>query len=441
MRAVARLVWTIFTATPLLRWFAGVGAAALLFGLVGYFMLPAWSLGTGSRPEALWLQAVVEILPFLGLLLLLAASSRLPTIVERIALGRAVWLLPAGRVRLFAGTLIPPLLLAALTAATATAAFLHYPIEISYARVFWRTFLMAFIDCGLIYTAIWLVSKTSGVWRLVGTFWIVLSLTIPLRYIGGIPPFSALEAIGLATWVVFALLLLSGGRLRHALAAWRQRATSLYRTLAPAGSYARGSEIDLLLGTTRPWIVAFGQLLPMGAVAWILSAGDAWLVVALNFLIIFSAIGGAFTSQAAERSRRLWLRFDWTRDEMRRNVELAFWRYNAWSLLVLVLVFLGLALWKDLGADVVAASTALIVLGTVSCTYLGLTITRGLSWLESTLCIVTLMSLTIAAILIVRGNLDLAIGLEIFLAALAIFYRALAKARWARLDWMLCRPA
>ena len=52
MRAVARLVWTVFTATPLLCWFAGIGSMALLVGLVGYVMIPAWSLGTGSRSEA-----------------------------------------------------------------------------------------------------------------------------------------------------------------------------------------------------------------------------------------------------------------------------------------------------------------------------------------------------------------------------------------------------
>ena len=75
MRAVARLVWVVFTATPLLRWFAGVGAAAFLAGLVGYLMIPAWSLGSGSRPEGLWLQALVEALPFIGLLLLTIGFS------------------------------------------------------------------------------------------------------------------------------------------------------------------------------------------------------------------------------------------------------------------------------------------------------------------------------------------------------------------------------
>lgn len=441
MRAVARLVWICFTATRLMRWFAAVGSIALLAGIAGYAVMPAWSLGSGSRPEALWLQSVVLLLPALGLLLLLAATTLLPAIVERIALGRAVWLLPAGRIRLLASTLIAPLLLAALTAATATIAFLHYPVEISYARIFWRTFLMAFIDFGLIYTAIWLVGKTSGVWRLAGTLWMVFSLMIPLRYVGGVPPFSAIEAVGLATWVLFALLVLSGGRLRHGLAAWRSRAKSLYGALASTATYAQGSEIDFLLGTTRPWLVALGQALPLGAMAWLMPADDAWVVVWLVFLILFSAIAGAITSQAAERSRRLWLRFDWTRDELRRKVEFAFWRYNAWSLVVLVLIFLGLASWQGLGLDLVATGVALLVLGTVACTCLGLMITRGLSWVEAILCIITLTALTIAALAIARGDLRLAIVLEIFLAVLAILYRVLAHARWNRIDWMLCRPA
>jgi hypothetical protein len=441
MRAIGRLVWTCFTATPLMRWFAGLGSVLLLLGIAGYAVMPAWTLGNGTRPEAVWLQAFVLILPAGGLLLLLAATTLLPAIIERIALGRAIWLLPAGRVRLLASTLIPPLLLAALVAAVATIAFIHYPIAISYSRVFFRTSLMAFIDFGLIYAAIWLVGKTSGVWRLAGTLWVVLSLSIPLRYIGGVPPFSPLEAVGLVTWVVFALLLVAGGRLRHALASWRARALSVYRTLAPVQPYARGSEIDLLLGTTRPWIVALGQVLPMGIMVWLIPADEAWVIVWFVFLILFSAISGAFTSQAAERSRRLWLRFDWTRDEIERKVELAYWRYNAWSLLVLVLIFLGMAVWHDLGFDVVATSVALLALGTISCTYLGLTITRGLRWLESALCIATLVPLTIAALSIARGRLDVAIGLELLLVALAVAYRLLARSRWNRLDWMLCRPA
>ena len=441
MRAVARLVWTVFTATPLLCWFAGVGAAALLVGLAGYLMIPAWSLGTGSRPEALWLQAVVEVLPFIGLLLLLAASSRLPTIVERLAFGRAIWLLPSGRGRLLVASVIPALILALLTAATSTAAFLHYPIEISDGYVFWRTFLMAFVDIGLIYAAVWLCGKTSGVWRLVGVFWMLMSLLIPLRYASGIPPFSFLEGLGIAFWIVFATLLLAGGRLRHSFAGLRARLTTWRGRLAPASPYRRGREVDLLLGTSRPWLVAFGQIVPVAAMLFLIPPQSPLMIVGFVFLILMSAIAGAITSTAAERSRRLWLRCDLTRDQLRRTVELAFWRYNAWCVAVLVLAYFVIGGWLRLPAEVVTTGAGLILASAIASTCLGLTITRGVSWLESALCIVMVAALVRATFATLLADLRTAITLELLLVALAIGFHLLAQARWKRLDWMRCRPA
>jgi len=441
MRAVARLVWTFFAATPLMRWFAAVGSVALLAGLAGYLTIPAWSLGTGSRPEALWLQALIETLPFIGLLLLLAASSRLPTIVERLAFGRAIWLLPAGRGRLLVATVIPALILALLTATASTFAFLHFPIEMSYRTIFWRTALMAFVDIGLIYAAIWLCGKTSGVWRLVGVFWMLLSLLIPLRYVSGIPPFSPLEGIGIAVWIVFAALLLAGGRLRHSFAGWRARIETLRSVLVPTTRYREGSEIDLLLGTSRPWIVAFGQIVPVAAMLFLIPPRSPLMIVAFVFLILMSAIAGAITSTAAERSRRLWLRCDLDRDQLRRKVELAFWRYNAWCVAVLLLAYVAVGAWLRLPPAVVTTGAGLVVASAIASTCLGLTITRGLSWLESVLCIVVVAALVRATFATLVADFRTAITLELALVALAVGFHLFAQARWKRLDWMRCRPA
>lgn len=441
MRVVARLVWTFFAATPLMRWFAAVGTAALLTGLVGYLTLPAWSLGTGSRPEALWLQALVEVLPFIGLLLLLAASSRLPVIVERLAFGRAIWLLPAGRGRLLVATVIPALILALLTAAAATLAFRGFPIEISYSRIFWRTSLMAFVDIGLIYAAIWLSGKTSGVWRLVGVFWMLLSLLIPLRYVSGIPPFSPLEGIGIAVWIAFAFLLLTGGYLRHSLAGLRARVETLRSGLARMSPYREGSEVDLLLGTSRPWIVAFGQIVPVAAMLLLIPPRSPLMVVAFVFLILMSAIAGAITSTAAERSRRLWLRCDLTRDQLRRRVELAFWRYNAWCVAVLLLAYVAIGAWLRLPAEVVTTGFGLIVASAAASTCLGLIITRGVRWLESAFCIVMVTVLVRATFAMMLADLRTVIVYELVLVTFAVGFHLLAQARWKRLDWMQCRPA
>jgi hypothetical protein len=211
------------------------------------------------------------------------------------------------------------------------------------------------------------------------------------------------------------------------------RLRPLWESRAPVS----GNEVDLLLGTSRPWTVAIGQLLPVGVMAWIVPYPVVWLV----FLMVFSAISGAITSQAAAHSRRLWLRFDWSRDEIRRRVERAYWRYNACSLGVLLLAFLALAVWYALESAVLVSGVALLVLGSVDCSYLGLMITRSLGWFESALCILTLTALTLAALAIARGNIPLAVELEVLLAGLAMVYRTLARARWTRLDWMLCRTA
>ena len=440
MRAVARLVWTFFCATPLMRWFACVGVGAILLGIAGYLMVPAWTLGTGMRREALWLQALVEILPAIGLLALLAASTPLPAVVERLALGRGVWLLPAGRARLLAATFVPALLIGVLTATTAALHYWNYPIEISYGRIFWRTWVMAFIDVGLIYAAVWLCGKTSGVWRLVGVFWILLSLTVPLRYIAGIPPFSGLEVAGLALWALFALSLLAGGRLRHALAPWRGRLAAVRTRLFHASPYRAGGELDLLLGTSRPWIVAFGQAIPIAAMLLLIPAESPLIGVSFVFVILMSTVAGAITSKAAERSRRLWLRLDWTRDELLRHVELAFWRYNAWCIGMLALAFIAVCSWLDFPPKVVAMGVGLLVAGGIALACLGLAITRGLGWLESVFCIVTTVILVRATRATLIADFSTAIALAVLLVVLAVFFRWLARRRWHRLDWMLCRP-
>jgi hypothetical protein len=437
MRATARLIWTYFTATRLTRTFAGIGAMLTAAGLIIYLFVPAWTLGSGVRPEDLWVQSLMLGTPLFGLIGLVISTTLMPAIVERIALGRSIWVLPHGRVRLLASVLVPALLLAALTAATTVFAFLHYPISVPYGRVFYRTLLMSFEDFGLIYLAIWLVSKTSGVWRLVGMLGVVVSITIPLRYVGGsLPPFTPIELTGLIAWGAFALLLLAGGRLRHTLTRGNAGIRRAARRLLPSVSYRQGRELDLMLGTTRPWIVAIGQLVPIAVMIGLNRYPPIWIV----FVLLFSAIAGAITSTAAPRSKALWLRFDWTREQIRMRVERAFLRYNLWSLAVLLAVFIALGQYGELGLRVIALGLGLIALGAVASHYLGLMITRGLGRFESALCVLTMTAMTLAALAIARSQLTAAAEFMAVLFVLAIGFRASAKTRWLSLDWMQCRP-
>jgi len=82
MKAVLRLVWTYFTATPLMRGLAILGFACAAAGMVLYLYYPPWTLGNGMRGEALWLQTLLLFAPWLGLILLFFASALLPAIVD-----------------------------------------------------------------------------------------------------------------------------------------------------------------------------------------------------------------------------------------------------------------------------------------------------------------------------------------------------------------------
>lgn len=456
MSATFRLMRTWFMATPLTRGGTVVGLGLFVAGTAGYLFAPEWSLAYDARREYAVIESVVLSLPWLGLVLLLSASALMPLIVERTALGRSVWLWPRARVALLASVVLTAALLALLTATAATLAMMSFArtfasaaatppaatavagalfFDEAFLRIFYRTLFMAFVDIGLIYMAIWLVSKTGGVWRLAGLLWVVVSITLPLRYVGGIPRLSMLEAVGLASWVAFAVVVLAGGRSRHALSGWRTRAAALARRALPTANYAPGRETALLLGTNRPWLVAVGQVVPIALVALLIDEQQPWLL----YLIVFSALAGAMTSRAGAQSRLLWLRYGWTRAEIARRVEAAWLAHNAWSLAVLLVLYAAIAGWLGVTFEALLHGLALLVIGCAVCTWLGLLITRGLGWFETVIAIVTMALLILAAIAIIRGEYFVAFELELTLAVLAVTLRFLARSRWLELDWMRCR--
>jgi len=457
MKALARLVWTYFAATLLTRALAGIGLASVIAGWIAYGYRPSWLTGADAERTAVAADTLLLSLPWIGVTLLVASSALMPKMVERMLSGRSIWLLPGARVRLLLSTVLPAAFLALVTAIAAAVAFLDFARQfptvveqstnplISMAanglwsawQIFWRTGLMAFVDYGLIYSAIWLVGKTSGVWRLAGLFWGLVCIMIPARYFGGLPPFSPLEGLGLAAWIAFAGIVLAGGRVRH----WWHGIRPLL-PLPGAGSargtpYAAGNETALLLGTSRPWIVAVAQIVPITAMAWWIPDTRIWLL----FLMLFASIAGAITSQAAGRSRRLWLRSDRSREELFPEVERTFWRYNLWFVAVLLLMLAALGWYHEFPQQTLALGAALIVVGCAVFTYLGFAITRQLGWFEAALCILTMVGQTIAAIAIMEYQEVVAREVLGLLFVLVFVYRWLAKNRWQDLDWMRARPA
>ena len=274
---------------------------------------------------------------------------------------------------------------------------------------------------------------------MLGSLLVILGVLLPLGLIGrpsGLPP---LVWAGVIVWLAFAVLLLFGSRLRHTFGGGAFRLVRRAKLFLPAASYSSGAELDLLLGTNRPWVVAFGQAIPIAAAAWLIDLPRVWLL----YLTLFSAISGAITTTAAARSRALWLRFEWTRAEMFAGVEAAYRRYNAYALGVLLLLFIAMGAYREVAAPVLALGLMLLALSSVVSSYLGLAMTHGLRWRETALGVLTMGLIMVTAVAVgdASDNLVYASELLIALAGLAVVYRLIAKRRWVGLDWMVCRNA
>jgi hypothetical protein len=88
-----------------------------------------------------------------------------------------------------------------------------------------------------------------------------------------------------------------------------------------------------------------------------------------------------------------------------------------------------------------AFGLALLVLGTTISTYLGLLITRTISWRISALAVASVVLLLTTSLLATYPNISATtiVELEVALGALAAALRGVAQRRWLELDWMTCR--
>jgi hypothetical protein len=211
-----------------------------------------------------------------------------------------------------------------------------------------------------------------------------------------------------------------------------------------------GREIDFLLGTANPWPLALGQIAPILIAAYYLHgyvpvgyapgepAPNPWLF----FLTILSVVSGALTSVAAARSRALWLRAHWTREELFLRVERAFWANSCFALGVLLVALVAVGSYLEAPTRMLAFGLGLVSLGTALSTYLGLLVTTAIGWRLAVLAVATMLALMTASTYVATPSTPTTtiVALEAGLAAAALVYRQLAARRWASLDWMLCRP-
>jgi hypothetical protein len=437
MKAIARLIYTNFTGTVLLRYITLAGLAAGSGGSALFVYLPPLLAGSGGPSRfSLAQEAFFRVLPIAGLLCFVFGASLLPTMFARLATSHYLYVLPYGRTKLLVSALATVALTSLFAAGIVTMYYYRMPFALD--LIFQRAFAVSFVTVSFLYVVLWLTGKSGTIGLLVGSFVMIATLVLPLIFIATPSTSLALPWTACAAlWSVFATSFLLAPRLKAPLGRLRQAFAEL-----TGSTYRGGGEIDLLVGTARPWTLAAGQIVPIAIATYVMRVAS-WAPLAwVFFLTIISVTTGAVASLAATRGRALWLRARWTRAELFRQVENSFWRYNCYTLGVLLLLLVAIGDWLSLPTRVLAFGMGLLAFGTTLSTYIGLIVTARVGWRDAALAVVVILALMRTAFLASWPTTPTAtiVTYELALAALALFVRELARRRWSRLDWMLCRP-
>jgi hypothetical protein len=443
VKTVLRLMVTYFTGTPLLRGITWLGVLGVTGGSAAFLYLPPL-LGSQGGPSrfALWQETLLTLVPIAGLLGVVIGASLLPALFARLAASHYVYVLPYGRVKLLLSAFATLTLVALVAALTINVYYYRSPFSLE--LVFERAFVVSLLTASLLYLVLWLKGRSrSAMGLLVGSLATIATLVLPIRFIAWpSTPLALYWAACALLWGVFAAGFLLAPRYKGELG--RVKRTLLGRSAG--ATYDGGGEIDFLIGTTQPWALAFGQVVPILIATYYLngfrremapSGPSPWLF----FLTILSILSGAIASVAAMRSRALWLRAHWTRAELFRRVEDAFWRHNSYPLGVLLVMLVGVGTYFYLPTGILAFGMALLMLGMALSTYLGLMITTRIGWLDAALAIATMLALMLVAVYVSAPSTPTAkiVAFEALLAATALIFRDVARRRWTSLDWMLCR--
>jgi hypothetical protein len=441
MKAIVRLIYTNFTGTVLLRVITTAGLVAGIGGAALNLYLPPLTGGSGGRSRfSLAQEAFIFLLPVAGLLCFVFGASLLPALFARLATSHYLYVLPHGRTKLLASAFTTVALTALFAAGIVVMYYYETPLALD--LIFQRAIAVSFVTASFLYVVLWLTGKGGTIGLLIGSFVMIATLIVPLRFIG-LPstslaiPWTACALL----WTTFTAGFLLAPRLKAPLGRLRHVLAGLI-----GSSYRGGGEIEFLIGTARPWTLAAGQAVPIVLATYVMSsfevaepgAPSPWLF----FLTIVSVTTGAVASLAATRGRALWLRTRWTRAELFRHVEDAFWRYNCYTLGVLILLLVALGDWLAIPTRVLAFGMGLLALGTTLSTYVGLIVTARIGWRDAALAVVVILALMWTAVYASSPVTPTAkiVAFELGLTALAFIVRELARRRWSRLDWMLCRP-
>jgi hypothetical protein len=452
MKVVMRLVMTYALGTRVLRVFSVVGISIIFLSFVLVPIVPPSN-------------AILSLV-FCGVTAFFLGSALMPVVFGQMARGRAIRILPLGRVKLLASLYVTvtvvalPLPLLVLVGSHVTlntyvqdmhaARPVHFALSAAaierfregIIENFWYSLTGTFLTTVGLYLTLWFItSQRSLAGYVKGLLVILFMMYVPSRRLHqlSMTMTGSLIQIGAVCFLFGAGFLL-----------WpRWQAMTLGWGLWPKAYIdhvlrrsVAGREADLVLGTANPWLLIGLQVVP---IVFATTIGFYSSAIWLFYLTIFSTVAGAIACYAAERSRVLWLRGGWSRADLFVLVERSFWRHNSLVLGVLIALMVGIGSYTALPVSLLAAGVPLLLISTVLSTYLGLMVTRGLRFAEGALAVAVMLALMAVAIIAARSggsskDIVIVVVLEVVLSTAALALRSAAKARWASIDWMLCRP-
>jgi hypothetical protein len=400
-------------------------------------------LGLPSR-FSLAQEAALMMLPLFGIVALMLGGSLMPSMVSRLATSHYSHVLPHARGKLLASA-FGTVALVALVASSAMRVYMGQEMpNISFGRLLAGSLL----TYSSVYLALWIASRLHSSLALVaGTLMVLTALVLPLRFMGLMVPLRWALVPSAILWAVVGAALLFAPRIRRAAIGLRARIRH-GTSSAFASPYDGGGEVELVLGTARPWLVALWQVVPIVLAAYLVDwlygdfAVDRKVKLWLGYLTLLTMLSAGTATFAPARSRVLWLRTHWTRDELFARVEAAYWKRNSCVLGVLLVTMAIVGTYFGLPTRPLAFGLALLVLTAIVSMYLGLMITRSIGWAVTAIALGSILLMLATALYVAdpaAGVVEIA-ALEAALAALAAALRSIAKRRWGGLDWMLSRP-
>ncbi|HEX5045719.1 MAG TPA: hypothetical protein VFX89_01265 [Gammaproteobacteria bacterium] len=446
MKAVARLLFVYITGTLWMRAMSALGLTAIVIGTgILAYLPPLVAQHGGPAQFSLAVETMLSLLPVVGIVALMLGGSLMPTMVSRLAASHYSHVLPHARGKLLASAFGSVVIIAVVASA---ALWINIPAQMRIIISFERLLAGSLLTYSSVYLALWIASRLrSSLALIVGTFMVLAALVLPLRFMGLMVPLRWALVPFAILWSVVAAALLFAPHIRRSAVGLRtrlQRGTSG----AFASTYDGGDEVDLMLGTARPWLIALAQIVPIVLAGYLLGwlFGDARLdrkiKLWLGYLTMLTMLSAAATTFAAARSRALWLRAHWTREQLFARIEAAYWKRTCYVLGVLLVAMALVGTYFGLPTRPLAFGLALLVLTATVSTYLGLVITRSLGWAVTALALGGILALLATAWYVADTATPTStiVSLEAGLAALAVALRSVAKRRWLGLDWMLSRP-